>query len=507
MINEQTQSNNGKQQESKFIAFGVMAIALYILVIRCISVFSYSFDIGGLEQYFSFLTLMAGQGKLYNDPTVLPYVVSQYPPLYFYLANGLGKIVQVFHVDEIRSIYLAGRSISLLCNLATVYIVFRFFRKTIQPISVQRSIIPACIVFLLFIVHNFSARPDSLKILFIVLSMYLAFRYFVLKTWTYLAGLIVSSILAIITKQDATIYILAIGIASFTYNKKVSVIYIGLVGLTSLLLLVAVCKFDFHTFYTNLIIGINSGYQLDWLLNILKYCYPAILVGVLLGMLCLRILLLEKHKSIAVALILVFVTSHLSMLKWGSFTNYLIEFQILVFVIPIYFMYKYDYDAGKWIFPAIICLFLGNHYIHNYNNAIIWSYTDDKIQYIDIKQAAKEIEFGLKAEHDDFELIAFMQEESLFLSRHIILGTTINEFPKLFYPDFEKYVSSLPSKLYEYQFDCQQFRDSPTYLLSNQEALAHHTNGLNFIAKSINIDYQKVEIPVSNYRLNKISCE
>ena len=107
---------------------GVFAILAWNLDLRWAMLLQYRTELGGVEHnvIHGIQKLLLGY-PLYQDPEAPPFDVIQYTPAYYVLCAG---IAQVFGIagDDARSIYLVCRTVALIFNGLTVWLVYRCCR-------------------------------------------------------------------------------------------------------------------------------------------------------------------------------------------------------------------------------------------------------------------------------------------------------------------------------------------------------------------------------------------
>ena len=93
-----------------------LSLVLYLLIIRLLSVFSYNTDMEGVEfASVHFLQLLKLKHHLYTDPGKFPYLLVVYAPLYYYVMLAVINLFSIDVVNDLHSMYIAGRAVSLAC--------------------------------------------------------------------------------------------------------------------------------------------------------------------------------------------------------------------------------------------------------------------------------------------------------------------------------------------------------------------------------------------------------
>lgn len=172
------------------------------IVATAIYIGSTQISIRGQEQniVFAIQTMLGGEA-LYRDPSRLPFVVTQYTPIYYELCFAICRWFAL-KPDDLRGIYLVGRVISTAAtvgsSLVMVAILARYSRLDRMTRLTLAFMFPLAIG-----EWACAARPDPLYLLLVVASLWMAMRY---TETLRLRMLVISAILLLAgfyTKQTA----------------------------------------------------------------------------------------------------------------------------------------------------------------------------------------------------------------------------------------------------------------------------------------------------------------
>lgn len=431
-------------------------LTVFSLANRIVTVFYFSYNIGGLEDYIVYLTLKTKSFFLYRNPDEFPFEVNQYTPLYYFITKILSNVLVLFGISEVKSVYITGRSLGLAANLAGAYFIYKGMKLLLKD---KFLVITASLIcFNFFIAHHYSARPDSLKVMFLLMCAYSLILYLKNDSIKHLMILCLLSTLSILTKQDAFIFTLAFASIIYFYkNQKHSFIYLSLtVALASVFLLI-VSSLSLNIFYKNLLLGISQGTSISWVKNYLIQSY--FVIGITLIILFVSIMLTFKYNFFFLGLTLITSTFLIlmSMLKWGSDVNYLTELQIFSFCILVYFASKYQLPKLiKFVLVLGTCLAI-SFYNHQYVRVVThWSWNDALVDYKYHNSLSKKLKSSLDENKIDY-FISFEYKIILHNYQQSVMGTMVNEYPEYYYPNFTDKVKSMPNKTYNYAYD---FKDS-----------------------------------------------
>ncbi len=153
--------------------FKISLIILFLifLIIRCLIVFSYSSDIvvGEDNNVWNIQKMLLGN-PLYTNPEDFPFEIFQYAPLSQYFTYSTAKILSFKVGENVHGIFIIGRLYSLLFNLLTSFIIYRFNFIYFQ-INKNINLFFAFISLILITYIDFTLRADSLSNFFIVISL------------------------------------------------------------------------------------------------------------------------------------------------------------------------------------------------------------------------------------------------------------------------------------------------------------------------------------------------
>jgi hypothetical protein len=183
------------------------AVALFgslfpAVVLAAVYVSSTKFSVGGQEQnvIFAIQTLLDGQ-DLYRDPGRMPFVLTQYTPIFydlcFALCRGLGLTS-----GDLHGLYVTARMTSTVASLGCCFVMFAILTRYTRLDKVLRLTL-AFLLPLAIVPWDFAARPDALYLLFVAAGLMTAMLY----AETFRLRMLVASALLLLaafyTKQTA----------------------------------------------------------------------------------------------------------------------------------------------------------------------------------------------------------------------------------------------------------------------------------------------------------------
>lgn len=314
-------------------------VFLFYFIYRVLLLFFPHPDIGGVEgNVVYFIQRLLDGSSLYTDPAKAPYAIAQYSPFYYYIVAGAAKLAGV-KADDVYTVFLTGRIVSLLLNLALVPVVYKICRD-IFTVPATRSWVAAMASFIFLTITSYG-RPDSLYHLFFLLSLYYLLmaeknpnRYI-----SYIPAAAVFSVLTLFSKQTGIILPVIAGVWFLWYKKfRVFSMYAGCYSvLTALILLMISKNLGWHLFISNAVQGINNGISTGWYrYNILKPVFWGTGAFFLLAFLIILRILKDEHDKLmrfaGYMLVAIFVLLNCIALKLGSVPGYFTEWWILLLI-------------------------------------------------------------------------------------------------------------------------------------------------------------------------------
>jgi Dolichyl-phosphate-mannose-protein mannosyltransferase len=137
---------------------------------------SMSTDIGGAEQNIVFsIERMLLNLPLYLNPDELPFIGTQYTPVYFYVVLGVCRLLGIDSGD-VHRIYVIGRIVSAIATGGCCIIIFAILRRYIR-LNVVVATATAGLLPLAINKWGFSTRPDPLYLLLISASLFASMVY------------------------------------------------------------------------------------------------------------------------------------------------------------------------------------------------------------------------------------------------------------------------------------------------------------------------------------------
>ena len=440
--------------EKLVVLTAATALFTFILVNRILIVGDHNTDIEGIEQTFVHAVQQKlATGRIYHNPELPPYLVFQYSPLYFdMVAKFVGS------ADEMRQIYITGRLINLLSNLAVSALIFAFAYK-IFSLSFYWSVTLGLLTFTLFFSHNYAFRPDSIKTLCAILSLYSVFAYikhpsfFLLLVMSFAAGI------AFFFKQDGLLYPCLVLLVLLYYRKvKAAFIFSCMAGLLfSGLLMFYLFEYGVD-FYENVFRGLRQGLQPSWFLMIIRNFWNDLFLLVL-SLLSLFLLGTTGQRKVhtqplIICLILILIVNLIALNKWGSTFVYLMEAFLLSLLLAFVALKNHKFGAAtmsltRITFVIIFVLVTSFSFYGKSMNRYSYSKSKDS-EFADQmrvkEEVAKSVQLRLSSPNN--RLLCFDKDLCNLLWDCCVFGTFEAEYPYFLSCDFE--FPSQPNKIFDY---------------------------------------------------------
>lgn len=330
-----------------FALAGFMAM----FVLRIIIARSPAADLAGMEQnvVYTLQHYLEGE-KLYRAPDALPFAITQYTPLYYYVCGLSAEAAGLDPDRNIAGIYLTGRIWSLIFNILLICAVFMISRKLGSGFYI--SALAALCSFIFLYRHDFSIRADSMHDALALWSVYFFIAFLDRKDlWNkglFSFAAMLFAVLAIFAKQSGILMpMLILSFLFLTGNFKgflkqglLFVLLFG--GLTGLFYM----RYG-ETFFDNVIGGVANGINVRWfVLYILDLpffikVFPLLIAVAVLSLYRGVIFKAEPvWRFLAYSSICAFLFAAVTALKMGSSIQYFTVFQTLALVFILNFLFS-----------------------------------------------------------------------------------------------------------------------------------------------------------------------
>jgi hypothetical protein len=385
------------------LLFNISLIILFLifLVIRFSIVLSYSSDIvvGEDNNVWNIQKMLSGK-PLYTNPEDFPFEIFQYAPLSQYFTYFTAKLLSFKIGENVHGIFMIGRIYSLLFNLLTSFVIYRFnfiFFQTNKNVNLFLSFISLIIITYI----DFTLRADSLSNLFIIISLFFFIKTLESNQFKYLFFTVLFSFIAIFAKQSAFQIIVYYFIIYFFLLPKKNIILLFLFIFFSIIF----CSFFYliygRLFFYSTIIGISNPTDLKLAITILFEYTKRYGILILLSLLTFFLknddLRTSRHIKI---LFFIYVSSFIfsfgTSQKIGAGLNYYtmnIYISIILSSIILDRMLKKQFFQYKYLFLTILLIITSIHIFSErmYNRHLPQISLNHKEQYLIDAYFVKEV--------------------------------------------------------------------------------------------------------------------
>lgn len=314
----------------------LFAISCWTLWSRWNMLFQHRTELGGVEHnvVHGIQKLVLGE-TLYQDPEAVPFDVIQYTPAYYVVCAGLAKVLGL-EGDDVRSIYILGRTVSLFFNLLTCWFVYLGCRIAGAP--KWASFFATGLAFAAYW-EQFFARMDSLAAAATFAAFYFMLRWILQRRDIHLVACGVLAVCACMAKQSG-ITAMAIPVLYILLERQWKALGMYVLTVVICLLISFAATFNWlgtpWAMYQNTVVGLTNGFSKELFASLFapamyKYFIGWHILAVIIVYVgwrspspAIRFLALAVPFSLTFALV--------TGMKYGSRLNYLHESLTLSFM-------------------------------------------------------------------------------------------------------------------------------------------------------------------------------
>ena len=308
---------------------------IFFFIERVFVILSIRTDIAGVEQniIYSIQTLLNG-GNLYSSPKSIPFSITQYTPIYYYICAFTAKIFSKNNNYDIQVLYEIARIWSLIFNLISSILVFKI-AKNIFKIAHYKSYIIFILSFTLTLSPDHAARPDSIFEMFGIASVFVFLKYLsnnkiVVKSNILLTLSVILTAFSVFSKQSGIQYIIIfVGYSLLIKDFKTTFKLLGLIILSYIPLFLLFSNI-YPAFLENVIGGVANGISIEGYFHFVLGEKRFILSSYPLIILC--IIVYKKHdfefstdnkfNFLGLSVLGTFIFANVTGLKMGSSASY-----------------------------------------------------------------------------------------------------------------------------------------------------------------------------------------
>jgi hypothetical protein len=383
---------------------------------------------------------MAGN-KLYTDPDIPPFSISNMTPIYFQTVSYIGEILNI-SPNNVHGIFMMSRGASLAFNIIYVILLFLFLKYGLK-LKLWPALIFSALPFIHINQQSFS-RPDSLELLFSMASFSLIFLYYqqshVTRRYFYLLLSVVCAVLAVFVKQSALSVLMLNLIYLLIAKRWKSFIYAGVIA--AILLFVGLHILtggDTDAYLRNTIMGMYSSIELEFfqveiIENYLLRDSIINVTGLGLSLLFLLKPASENERLMGYFTLGIFCVMLLASMKYGAGPNYFKFFVGLTFIQLGYFItYRYNLFAQLSQSPLKYIIIIMFAYLAMFKSfrLVNWVAEGDdtfKQDYIEQRDIYNHVINEMPGMHND---------EYIFITTHLEDYLTEFFYEKVIFPNMD----------------------------------------------------------------------
>jgi hypothetical protein len=289
---------------------------------------SYAPEIGGFERNVIWgIQQMVAGNPLYSNPDAAPFTMIQYMPLYYHIVCWLSRIGGI-QPDDAHSVFLLARSLNLLLSLLTSGLLFTLLRSRLK-VSLILASGTSLLTFLLMPAFTLAARPDTLKVFFIILHIFILLYFQHWRLRYLMPASLICALFCFLSKQDALTSFGLMPLAFLIGKEWRNLLIYGIFGLavTGLTILFLQGRSE-GWFLANALGALQNGISLSWFKSGFFHFFglyavffaPAIVLSLEFAQ--------EKNRNfriLSAAFLLAFFPQLAASLKFGSASNYFME--------------------------------------------------------------------------------------------------------------------------------------------------------------------------------------
>lgn len=313
-----------------------MIMGLFYLVFHVLLVFSYTPDLGGVENsvIYSVCKMLNGL-PLYGDTENANFDITQYSPLYYYLHYFIADVLSLHPLTQLHEVYIVGRILSLVFGISGFVLIVHILSKLLKT-DKRIAFIAGIIQFFYLTKIHFASRPDALFSLVFIVFVYLMIAYLNKKEHAvlYLYAAAVCAVFSMFIKQNGIQLPVILGVfLMFSFNWKIAIKSgITMFVLTGMLYYIFTGMYGVF-FFKNIFGGLDNGVSFarvyDVFSNFHLHSMLIFAVGIFLTFKIFKKDASEIDIFFSVNLIVLFCFAFLTSAKEGSWKNYYNEFIIV----------------------------------------------------------------------------------------------------------------------------------------------------------------------------------
>ncbi len=407
---------------------------IIILIYRIIICFSYKTELSNGESNNIWKAINISVGKpIYNNPEKLPLEIFQYTPLSIIPLSGIACLFDENSTYYVHYITICGRLIQLLFNIIMLYFIYKLCHQFIR-IDKQISYFISIISLTLLTHPAFAIRPDSMLILFIIITIY-TFTFFLNsdnKIIPVIIGIFITFCFFI--KQDGIFISIPLGLFLIIERKWRKMFILSGYSLIIFSITIITSQIIFGNFLMpNIIKGLNNPISYKQLISVFDRAYSFYAIHIVIGLTLTIFYLTKKYsklKLISILSLFYFILAITTSIKLGSWVNYYTPFILFSTILIIYFLKNIKINNSNKILPlnaivsismfSMLSLLFTFKQIYTYTSPYISNYNFYKRQYLKSEGVCEQLKTQYKIKRSD-SILTISPLDKMFLASNSIL--------------------------------------------------------------------------------------
>ena len=329
---------NYSENSFRFARITGIVILLGLLIYRVLLIFSYSGEIGGIDNNFVYdVTRSIAGNHIYTNPADSPFAITLYSPLYYTICSSIGKAINI-DTNEPIYVYQLCRAVSLACDIITCILLYNILKKRFSIAKELSALAVACFACIICLLGYTFSRCDSLLLTFYAATIWVLTNKSPNNRNAQVLLLALFSVLCILSKQNGIIVPILIISWLLIHHEKKRVFYY-VIFFTVFSTVILVYYFLYSHFFENTVTALRNRIDLPWFYkDIFKRMVNSlwILPLYIAGLLAIKQWIKpasREDRSLAAIFIIQTLFSLAASLKWGSTAGYFNESFLLSFIL------------------------------------------------------------------------------------------------------------------------------------------------------------------------------
>lgn len=426
-----------KNKTSLMLAIWLIIIIAYRLII-CLS-FKFELCNGEVNNVWKILNVSNG-GIFYNNPEKIPLDIFQYTPLSQVPIIISNLFFSKNNIDYVYFTTVSGRLYELVINILTTIIISKILIKNFH-FNKTSSYFISLLILSNLPQTNYSIRPDSTLLFFIVLTV----KYYLSCNQEYrIKNIIITSLLfslCFLSKQDGIIISIPIAIHLLINKRIKDLLILIFFSIVSLSLALIICHLLYGEYFLfSIFNGINnpSSFEQSFLVFKRSFSFYFHVFTIAIPVCIYRVLKNDdpnKRFTLILALFY-FAFGFFTSMKNGSWINYY-TLSVVFFILALFVNLESNKKTKNIVFLFVGTILFNLNIIYNYTYPYL-KINNYKKEYYQISKSMNEIKKKFTIKKNEKILNIGLIEKNVFFKNSIMINTEYYSNSKFNYSFFYK---------------------------------------------------------------------